>query len=256
MTIKQQLRELTSIKNLELEKITLKEQKEIFENDLLNDINYLIDTFIINTKYFNNLNNKGLLSYYYNNKFEIIDNLTSDLLKIKIEKDTEKNFFDDTGHLVGFKNEAQKVPKYGALNENKLKIIIEDLILEKLEKDTKQETKEKKILKENKSELIFEYMLKNKDDNAFLSYETFKSEFFKIDLKDFLGLDLENIDDLEAYKSALRKYKRLFNEEIKEHIQEQDQEPKKRAQIAGLSPLSAGLGVFIGICQAFSKDKR
>lgn len=127
--------------------MTLKQEKELKQQMLLNDLNYIIDNIIINLQYDYNDNLYNVYTYYINNKYELIDKVLNKIKQMQVE------MLQEIATQKGFEFKKVLVNKHNidTNNEYQTRLLIEELInkrINELIKQFKQQQKTKEYLKD------------------------------------------------------------------------------------------------------------
>lgn len=128
--------------------MTLKQEKELKQQMLLNDLNYIIDNIIINLQYDYNDNLYNVYTYYINNKYELIDKVLNKIKQMQVE------MLQEIATQKGFEFKKVLVNKHNidTNNEYQTRLLIEELIdkrINELIKQFKQQQKTKEYLQDN-----------------------------------------------------------------------------------------------------------
>ena len=201
------------------------QQKELnnIKNNIKNKIEYLL-TDLYNK---NNVKDKDLLNYYYNNKYELIDLIYySDNSFTNYDLETIKNLIND---LLYQEIKARTKSYKEEIKESKQKV---SKIIDQIE------DKMLKILIDESKKNSYSYIIKH-----------YKAILFKY-------YNLNDINNLDLSSQVIAKFKRIFKEEIKEE-QEQEKEEKQEVQRVnqGLGFFGTSLAILSGFIDYASKKR-
>jgi len=251
MSIKKDLQTIAFLKQQEQEKKTLQEQELEELEKLKKDIINLIDAELIEILDDEELK-KDLLYYYFNNRYNLIDDIYNKLINIKIKSKVDGSGGVSSSGLIKYK--YNYISKYQNYNSNNLKILIDETLKDyilKISREQRQQEKEEKRKQKQEQEIQKEMFL-NLLIELFNESNLKSYEFYKILLKDdarhkiFYNCYIEeNLKNLETYQEAVKRFKKLFNP-VKE-------ETRRKAKTGGLLTIGA---IVLGIFEGLNKTKK
>ena len=239
MGLKQDLQTIAYLKEKEEEQkqIDLQQQKELAE--LKKDIIKLIDIELME------INQNQVLLFYFDNKYELIDNIYNKLMTItkKIKKSSR---YDELGNTSIIYEEAKKYQDY---NRNNLTQFIDDILYDYIKKLNKEEKeKEKEELKQI-DDVFFDVLNATYKDSKLSA-----KDFYNTGKKQELIDKVFNYCNIQQNQRTIKSYFKALRE-IKNMYQVQDiKQDKKTSRKGNYTLLAIGLGIWEGL--ANNKKRR
>lgn len=252
MSIKKDIQTLAYLQQKEQEAKTLEQQQLKELEQLKKDVVNLIDAELIEVL---DNNEQDLLYYYFNNKYELIDNIYLKLINIKIKQRKKNTGKVKANGITSF--DYEYIEKYKSYNQEHLKEFIEKELYNYIKSITKEQKEEQKATKEkeNKKKSVqrfIDILMETKNICGY-SDDIFRNKLKSgQDLKiifDYYGYNLNDAVAITNYKKA----KKIYLNNILEPPE--TQEVKEKRTIAGLSIPTALLGIVLGIFEGAAKKR-
>lgn len=170
MTLKQQVSNITNLLEEQTKKTSLKEDKKQLENELIYNINYFIDSKISTLLIDFDNNYLQFYNHYLSNKNGLIQEVLEQIKNIKIKKELSKDNFDNNGNLIYTEYKKRTTSKFvNNKNEYYITLLIEELLIKKVENIIKQYQKEQRI-----KETLIKQELKEAEETEELKKQKFE----------------------------------------------------------------------------------